>query len=104
MINYNKENCCFKKLTGCRKRNLRKKVRRRKAKEKQRTWTAGRLITIDGKVYRMRSLYRYKCIQFHRCVFCATMNHFRPCGYCKSEACTKCMRKSDLSCFPLRIR
>lgn len=110
-ILYNKENCCFKPLTGRRKHNIKRKVLRKKKKQECRTWIAGRLITfvsldIFGREHRFLCQMRkcHKDFHCHRCVFCRIINKYRVCMTIGGEMCKKCMRKSDLTCYPHKLR
>ena len=84
---------------------------RKKLRKNQRSWTAGRLVTfvsfdIFGKEHRFLCQMR-KChtdFREHRCAQCRTINHYRVCMNIGGEMCTKCMRKSDLACFPYKLR
>lgn len=111
LIDYKKENTCFKPLTGRRKHNIKRKVSKKIKKSEQRTWKIGRIVTIKttdifNKEYifvcRMKKLP--DGLKSHRCVVCKMMNGFRICMYMRSIGCTNCMRKSDLSCFPRLIK
>lgn len=106
-IDYDKENCSFRKLTKKRKRNIRRKVLCRRKREERRTWLAGRLITLHEEVYRMTNMYKYIWLgklMLPKCSLCKILNHKQPCGWKDRESMKKCNQKSDLKCFPLRIR
>ena len=93
------------------RRSKRLKRLSKKKKLKERTWTAGRLVTfvsIDvlGKEHRFLVQMK-KCRKYfmeHRCVQCRIINHYRLCLDIRGEMCKKCMRKSDLSCYPHELR
>ena len=88
-----------------------KKLLCRKKREAARTWKAGKLITfvsIDvlGKEHRFLCQMR-KCnpgLREHRCAQCRIMNNYRVCMTISGEMCKKCMRKSDLTCYPHKLR
>lgn len=86
------------------------KAERRK-RQKQRTWTAGRLVTfvsfdIFKKEHRFLCQMRkcYPDFREHRCAQCRIINHYRVCMDIGGEMCKKCMRKSDLACYPHKLR
>lgn len=101
----------FLKLTNRRAKRQTKKSRKKLEKEKQRTWKAGKLITfvsldIFGKEHRFLCQMK-KCnkdFAYHRCVQCKIINHYRVCMSLGGEMCHKCMKKSDLACYPHKLR
>ena len=79
----------------------------RKERQKHRTWKAGRLITfVSFDIFKhehrficqMRKVNEY--FHEHRCAQCRIFNNYRPCMDIRGEMHTKCMQKSDLSCYP----
>lgn len=111
LIDYKKENMCFKPLTGRRKHNIKRKLQRRKKKLEARTWKKGRIVTIKTTdVLNKEHIFVCQMKQLpsdfksHRCTVCRIINHFRICMYMKSIGCINCMQKSDLSCFPRLIK
>ena len=100
----------FYPLTKRRSKKL-KRLSKKKKKLKERTWTAGRLVTfvsidIFGGEHRFLVQMRkcYKDFREHRCAQCRIINNYRLCMYSRGEMCKKCMRKSDLSCYPHKLR
>lgn len=101
----------FYPLTKRRSKRLKRLSKKKKLKLKERTWTAGRLVTfvsIDvlGKEHRFLVQMK-KCNKYfmeHRCAQCRIINHYRLCMDIGGEMCKKCMRKSDLSCYPHKLR
>ena len=90
------------------KRWLKRKIAREKRKAnkmRKRPWIAGRLITINHRVYRMKSIYKTG-LTLNRCTICKILNHHTPCNArdFTNQAHINCFRKSDLSCIPVRIR
>lgn len=101
----------FLQHTNRRMKRKKKKQLCRKKREAARTWTAGKLITfvsfdIFGKEHRflcqMRKLNKF--YHEHRCAQCKAYNHYRVCMYLGGETMKRCMRKSDLSCYPHKLR
>lgn len=101
----------FYPLNKRRSKRLKRLSKKKKLKLKERTWTAGRLVTfvsidIFGGEHRflvqMRKCYEY--FREHRCAQCRIINNYRLCMDIRGEMCKKCMRKSDLSCYPHRLR
>ena len=101
----------FLKLTKRRKQRLKRKSRKQLRREKQQTWKNGRLITfvsidIFGGIHRFLCQMR-KCnkdFHGHRCLYCRLANSYRPCMDIGGEMYKECMRKSDTSCYPHKLR
>lgn len=101
----------FYPLSKRRSKRLKRLSKKKKLKLKERTWTAGRLITfvsidIFGGEHRFLVQMRkcYKDFREHRCAQCRIINHYRLCMDICGEMRKKCMRKSDLSCYPHKLR
>jgi hypothetical protein len=101
----------FLRHTARRVKRRKKKVLCRKKREAARTWTAGRLVTfvsfdIFGKEHRFLCQMK-KChpgLREHRCMQCRIMNNYRVCMDIGGEMRTRCMKKSDLACYPHKLR
>lgn len=101
----------FYPLTKRRKKKLTTKARLKAKKLKERTWTAGRLVTfvsfdIFGKEHRFLCQMKkcHKDFMYHRCMQCRIINHYRVCMDLRGEMCHRCMKKSDLACYPYKLR
>lgn len=101
----------FYPLTKRRSKRLKRLSKKKKLKLKERTWIAGRLITfvsidIFGKEHRFLVQMKkcYNDLRKHRCAQCRIINHYRLCMDIRGEMCKKCMKKSDLSCYPQKLR
>ena len=79
----------------------------RKERQRNRTWKAGRLVTFvsfDIFKHEHRFVCQMKKLPEHfyvyRCTACKMLNHYHPCMDLRGKMRIKCMRKSDLSCYP----
>ena len=101
----------FLQHTARRMKRKKKKLLCRKKREAARTWKAGKLITfvstdVLGKEHRFLCQMK-KCstdFRAHRCIQCKIINNYRVCMDIGGEMHHKCMRKSDLRCYPHKLR